>query len=321
MQCIHIGMKMFHDDAMRSFPPFDGLIAFEAALRHASVTRASAELGLTQSAVSHRLRKLEDFVGTPLLVRQPSGLCATPAGIALSNELAGLLDRMADFRALCRAAAPPPALKVGVGAALADYWLVRRLPDFAQAHPGIPVELAVRDADAHARSTDLDVAVVWQPAAGLRPTSTQRLLVREHVYPVCHPRLLPGQQPLIDVTRLKSLPLLHKGRIGEDRGVEWSWTSWFERLGLGRPPPAEIRFATIATAIAAALAGNGIVLARSLLVQDALKDGRLVRVLPQSWDLPSSKAQIVRWPAAMAKDPRVMAFVGWILQIPKIPSA
>ena len=225
---------------------------------------------------------------------------------------------MADFRALCRAAAPPPALKVGVGAALADYWLVRRLPDFAQTHPGISVELAVREADAHARSTDLDVAVLWQPAAGLRPTSTQRLLFREHVFPVCHPRLLPGQRPLTDVTRLKSLPLLHKGRAGEDRGAEWSWTTWFERLGLGRPPPAEIRFATIATAIAAALAGNGIVLARSLLVQDALRDGRLVRVLPQSWDVPSSKVQVVRWPPAMAGDPRVKAFVRWILQLPKL---
>jgi len=95
--------------------------------------------------------------------------------------------------------------------------------------------------------------------------------------------------------------------------------TWFERLGLGRPPPAQIRFATIATAIAAALAGNGIVLARSLLVQDALKDGRLVRVLPQSWDLPSSKTQIVRWPSAVAKDHRVKPFIDWILRIPKIP--
>jgi LysR family glycine cleavage system transcriptional activator len=319
MRAVHIAMKFIHDDAMRSFPPFDGLIAFEAALRHASVTRASAELGLTQSAVSHRLRKLEDFVGMPLLIRQPTGLSATSAGIALSNELAGLLERMADFRALCRAAAPPPALKVGVGAALADYWLVRRLPYFAEAHPGIPIELAILQGDAHARSADLDVTVLWQPAAGLRATSTQRLLFREHVYPVCHPRLLPGRRPLADVTRLRSLPLLHKGRAGEDGGVEWSWTTWFERLGLGRPPPAEIRFATIATAIAAALAGNGIVLARSLLVQDALKDGRLVRVLPQSWDLPSSKTQIVRWSAAMAQDRRVKAFVDWVLRIPKIP--
>jgi LysR family glycine cleavage system transcriptional activator len=312
-------MKIIHADAMRSFPPFDGLIAFEATLRHASVTRAAAELGLTQSAVSHRLRKLEDFVGMPLLIRQPSGLSGTPAGIALSNGLAGLLDRMADFRALCRAAAPPPALKVGVGAALADYWLVRRLPDFAETHPGIPVELVILESDAHARSVDLDVAVRWQPAAGLRATSTQRLLIREHVYPVCHPRLLPSRRPLADVTRLRSLPLLHKGRAGEDSGAEWSWMTWFERLGLGRPPPAEIRFATIATAIAAALAGNGIVLARSLLVQDALKDGRLVRVLPQSWDLPSSKVQVVRWPAAMAKDHRVMAFVHWIWRVPKAP--
>jgi LysR family glycine cleavage system transcriptional activator len=61
------------------------------------------------------------------------------------------------------------------------------------------------------------------------------------------------------------------------------------------------------------------VLARSLLVQDALKDGRLVRVLPQSWDVPSSKTQVVRWPAAMAQDRRVKAFVDWVLRIPKIP--
>ncbi|WP_245003549.1 LysR substrate-binding domain-containing protein [Bradyrhizobium liaoningense] len=319
MRRVHITMKIIHNDAMRSFPPFDGLIAFEAALRHASVTRASAELGLTQSAVSHRLRKLEDFVGMPLLVRQPSGLSATPAGIALSNELAGLLDRMADFRALCRAAAPPPALRVGVGAALADYWLVRRLPEFAEACPGIPVELVIIQGDGHVRSADLDVKVLWQPAAGLRPTSTQRLLFREQVYPVCHPRLLPGRRPLTDVTRLRSLPLLHKGRAGEDSGAEWSWTTWFERLGLGRPPPAEIRFATIATAIAAALAGNGIVLARSLLVRDAIRDGRLLRVLPPSWDLPSSKTQIVHWAPAMANDARVKAFVNWILQLPKTP--
>jgi LysR family transcriptional regulator, glycine cleavage system transcriptional activator len=317
MRSVHIAMKIIHTVAMRSFPPFDALIAFEATLRHASVTRAAAELRLTQSAVSHRLRRLEDFVGMPLLIRQPSGLTATPAGIALSNGLAGLLDRMSDLRALCRAASPPPALKVGVGAALADYWLVRRLPNFAETHPGIAVELVILESDAYARSFDLDVAVRWQPAAGARGTSTQRLLMHEHVYPVCHPRLLPNRRSLTDVTGLRSLPLLHKGRAGEDSGAEWSWMTWFERLRLGRPPPAEIRFATIATAIAAALAGNGVVLARSLLVQDALKDGRLVRVLPPSWDLPSSKVQVVRWPSAMAKDRRVMAFVDWILRISK----
>ncbi|MCK1384555.1 LysR family transcriptional regulator [Bradyrhizobium sp. 21] len=302
---------------MRSFPPFDGLIAFETTLRHASVTRAAAELGLTQSAISHRLRKLEDFVGSPLLIRQPSGVSATAAGIALSNGLGGVLDRMVDLRALCRAAAPPSILKVGVDAALADYWLVRRLPDFSEHYPGIPVELTILQGDAQPRSADLDVAVRWLPASGFRATSTQRLLYREHVFPVCHPRLLPNRRSSYDLTLIRSLPLLHKGRAGEDSGAEWSWTTWFERLGFGRPPSAKIRFATIATAIAAALAGNGVVLARSLLVQDALKDGRLVRVLPPSWDLLSSKAQIVRWSAPMAKDHRVISFVKWVLQTAK----
>lgn len=317
IQRVHILMKIIHAYAMRSFPPFDGLIAFETTLRHASVTRAAAELGLTQSAISHRLRKLEDFVGAPLLVRQPSGVSATAAGLALSNGLAGLLDRIFDLRALCRAAAPPPILKIGVGAALADYWLVRRLPDFAKMHPGIPVELTILEGDTHARSAGLDVAVRWFPASGFRATSTQRLLSREHVFPVCHPRLLPNRRSKYDLTALRSLPLLHKGRAGEDSGAEWSWAIWFERLGFGRPPSAEIRFATIATAIAAALAGNGVVLARSLLVQDALKDGRLVRVLPPSWDLLSSKTQVVRWPAPMAKDHRVISFIKWILQAAK----
>ena len=320
MQRVHIIMKIIHADAMRSFPPFDGLIAFETTLRHASVTRAAIELGLTQSAVSHRLRKLEDFVGAPLLIRQPSGVSATAAGTALSNGLAGVLDRMGELRALCRAAAPSSILKVGVGAALADYWLVRRLPDFAKANPGIPVEVTILEGDAHAPSTGLDVVVRWHQVSGFRATSTQRLLCREHVFPVCHPRLLPHRRSKYDPTLLRSLPLLHKGRAGEDSGAEWSWTTWFERLGFGRPPSAEVRFATIATAIAAALAGNGVVLARSLLVQDALKDGRLVRVLPPSWDLLSSKTQIVRWPAPMARDHRVTSFVKWVLQTAKAAS-
>jgi LysR family glycine cleavage system transcriptional activator len=321
MQRVHIIMKFIHDDKMRSFPPFDGLVAFETTLRHASVTRAAAELGLTQSAVSHRLRKLEDFIGAPLLVRQPAGISATAAGIALSNGLTGVFDRMVDLRAICRAAAPPPILKVGVGAALADYWLVRRLPDFAESHPGIPIELTILESDASAKSAGLDVSLRWLPAQGFRPASTQRPLCREHVFPVCHPRLLPNRRSRPDATLLRSLPLLHKGRAGEDNGAEWSWSTWFDRLGLGRPPPAEVRFATIATAIAAALAGNGVVLARSLLVQDALRDGRLVRVLPPSWDLLSSKIQIVRWPAPMARDHRVTAFVKWVLATAKAADA
>ena len=70
---------------MQRLPPFDALVAFEAVLRHGSMTAAATELGVTQSAVSHRLRRLETFVGTPLLRRLRAGLrnacIAAPAAL------------------------------------------------------------------------------------------------------------------------------------------------------------------------------------------------------------------------------------------------
>ncbi|MBN8944369.1 MAG: LysR family transcriptional regulator [Rhizobiales bacterium] len=296
---------------MRALPPFDALVAFDTALRLRSMTLAAAELGITQSAISHRLRRLEGFVGAPLLNRSGAGLDATPAGTALAAGLAELLDGLADLRARCRRAIAPAGLRVGVGSALADYWLVRRLPGFAAAHPGIAIELAIVDSEAQARAPDVDVQVLWMPAGTARAASTQRLLFEEQVFPVCHPRLLPGGRTLADPADLAGLPLLHKGLAGRT-AAEWSWPVWFERLALSGAPPAALRFGTIGTAITAALQGAGAVLARSLLVHDALTEGRLVRVLPAAWDMPSSKAHIVRWPAALTGDPRVRDFVAWL---------
>ena len=299
---------------MRSLPPFDALVAFDTALRLRSMTRAAAELGMTQSAVSHRLRRLEAYVGAPLLHRSSTGLSATPAGTTLATGLADLLDGLADLRARCRAVAAPSGLRVGVGAALADYWLVKRLPAFAAARAGLEVELTIVESEADLRAADIDVHILWQPAATARSSSTQRLLFREQVFPVCVPGLLPGGRALRDPRALATLPLLHKGTPGRGQGAEWSWPVWFGRLGIaGKPPAAALRFGTIHTAIGAALQGAGVVMARSLLVHDALKDGRLVRVLPASWDMPSSKAHVVRWPAALTGDERVRRFVAWVV--------
>jgi LysR family glycine cleavage system transcriptional activator len=305
-------MNFIHTDAMDALPPFDALMAFDATLRHRSMTRAATELGITQSAVSHRLRKLEGFMGTPVLCRSPAGIVATPAGIALAEGLADLMGGLAGLRSRCRAAVTPNKLRVGVGSALADYWLVRRLPDFAARDPDIAIELViVNDADRD-RLQDLDVQVVWQPAAEARASSTQRLLFQEHVFPVCHPRFLPDGQPLRSAEGLLNVPLLHKGLQPAQHATEWNWSLWFERLQLGNEPPRGIRFAVIGTAIAAALQGAGAVLARSLLVRDALADNRLCRLLPASWDMPSSKAHVVRWPAVLTGDRRVRTFVSWL---------
>lgn len=133
--------NLIHTHIMRALPPFDDLSAFDTALRHRSMTLPAAELGVTQSAISHRLRKLENVVGAPLLLRSGNGLTTTPAGSALAEGLHGLLSEMSELYARSRAAVSPATLKVGLGAALADNWLVRRLPRFAGEYPNVSVEV------------------------------------------------------------------------------------------------------------------------------------------------------------------------------------
>lgn len=296
---------------MRPLPPFDTLIAFDAVLRLGSMTAAAEELGVTQSAVSHRLRRLEAFIGADLLLRRRSGLTPTPAGAALSEGLGDIFEGMASLRERCRIAAHPARLRVGLGAALAQHWLVRRLPDFSRRHPGIEVELAIftTRAQAEARGGDLDLRIHWVKPEEARNSSTQRLLFREQVFPVCAPAVL--KRPLRDPLKLAELPLLYKS-AESGQGQEWEWATWFQRLGSKARPKPRLRFEEIGTAISAALEGAGVALGRSLLVHDALADGRLMRPLGDGWTLPSSKVHMARWPAALSRDLRLRAFVDWL---------
>jgi LysR family transcriptional regulator, glycine cleavage system transcriptional activator len=299
---------------MRALPPFDGLIAFDAALRHRSMTRAAAELGLTQSAISHRLKKLEGFVGTRLLERTAGGLLPTAAGVTLAEGLGRMLDEMAELRARSRASLRTKTLKIGLGSALANYWLVRRLTAFASAHPDIAIELCIVEGDVQARALDLDVQIRWIAKAGARNNSTQRLLFDEMVFPVAVPSLLPRGRPLREPDVLGTLPVLHKGIAGRNDGAEWSWPVWFERLGITAPVRAGLRFDNLGTAITAALQGSGVVLARSLLVHDVLAEKRLSRVVSPDWDMACSKAHVIRWPAALTGDRRVAVFADWVVR-------
>jgi LysR family glycine cleavage system transcriptional activator len=110
---------------------------------------------------------------------------------------------------------------------------------------------------------------------------------------------------------LSRVPLLHKHSPGQ--GEEWSWPAWLARLKLKDKPKEALRFTSIGPAIAAAMAGSGAVLARSMLVRDALTDGRLVRLLPARYDRRSTKVHVARWSAPLADDARVRAFASWLV--------
>lgn len=293
---------------MRRLPPFPALVAFEAMARLGSFTRAAAELNLTQSAVSHRIRALESHLGTRLVDRLNPGLRLTPAGEALLPDVAAALDLLARVGQTDGAR----RLRLGAGSALATWWLARRLPAFAAAMPGIAVDLVPYANAGEAQHLPVDVTIRWVPTAEAVVTGTQRPLALERVFPVCPPSLLPDGRPFAAPDALRSLPLLHKGPGGEDAppGPEWSWSAWLDPSP-ALPRPA-FRFRDIGQALAAAVDGAGVALGRSLLVSDAITDGRLVRALPPQFDRPSTKTQVVRWPAALAGDRAVRTLVDWL---------
>ncbi len=295
--------------AMEKYPPFYPMVAFEAVARLGNMTNAARELGLTQSAVSYRIRRLEDFMGRRLFERNGSTLNLTSSGAMLHAEVQELLERSAQLRERCIAAEADSVLRIGAYGALADHWLARRIKGFADAHPGIVLEVALIDNEAPERFATADVRIGWVPFSEAKSTSTQMTLHREHVFPVGAPSLLAGIGQLRSYEALASLPLLHKQSPGQ--GPEWGWDSWFNRLALGTPARETMRFSSIGPVISAAIEGTGLALARSMLVRDALQDRRLVRVLPQELDMLSTKVHVLRWPAWRIGDPRVRAFVEW----------
>lgn len=270
-------------------PPFAGLLAFEAALRHGSMTLAADELGLTQSAVSHRIRALEDFFGTALLQRLNPGLRATEAGAQLSRELVPLLGALAGLRRRIAGQSGPRAFRLGLGTSLLAWWLSPRLPSLCEAFPNLSIEVLTWDTAAEAARSEVDLALLWLPHAVGSGGRCELAFPAESVFPVAAPKLLSAVCSGLD---WQELPLLAKGRRGEENGREWSWPTW---LSAESPAHEAMRFRDIGSSLQAAMDGNGVALARSLLVADALYQRRLVRLVRPDEARVCSKTQIARW--------------------------
>jgi LysR family glycine cleavage system transcriptional activator len=295
----------------RRLPPIRPLVAFEAVIRHGSFSRAADEIGITQSAVSHQVRRLEEYFREPLLERRNPGVLPTQTGRALAATLGEVLDSLAALDAHRHDIAGGGALKVGASSALANWWLIKRLRQLTASDQQTAVELVPVETAAEP-SYPVDIRLMWVPAAQARRTSTQMPLLPERVFPVCAPSLLPAGRPLDEPHALLSLPLIHKG--SEPVG-EWSWATWLRRLGLPRRglKGGEIRLEDIGLSLTAAVEGAGVSLGRSLLVCDAIAAGRLTPLFGDTGlVMEARKMQVARWRVELVGDPRVRRFVDWL---------
>lgn len=292
-------------------PPLDLLAAFEAAARHLSFTQAAAERFVTQSAMSRQIRALEDDLGTPLFRRQHRALALTEAGSRLFAVCSAVLAQLRGTMRELRAPSQREVLALTTTPGLASFWLIPRLPAFTRAHPGIDVRLdATFDLRALA-AEGFDLAIRYA-----RPEKVAgQPLFGESVVPVCSPKLL-RRVPLARPEDLAQHTLLQL-EPSVTGGMPIEWEPWLQAIGLPLLEPASrLSLSGYNELVAAAVAGQGVALGRRPLVDELLREGRLVAPLPKTLATPRSYILVVD-PAARTR-PAVRALEAWLLAQAKL---
>ncbi|EWY41881.1 transcriptional regulator [Skermanella stibiiresistens SB22] len=287
----------------RRLPPLNAIRAFEAAARHLSFTRAAEELNVTQAAISHQIKGLEDTLGLPLFRRLNRALVLTEAGQGYLPPLREALDQIADATSKLKAADGGGSLTVSTLASFAAKWLVPRLPRFQERHPSLDVLLSTSSNMVDFTQQDVDVAIRFG-RGGWEGVRAEKLLT-EDIFPVCAPRLLEGTKPLRTPEDLAGFTLLHDDFL-------IGWTMWLNSAGVSGVDAARgPRFMTdSALMLQAAIAGHGVALARRVLAADDLDAGRLVA--PFGFSLPTNLAYYFVAPPRYFERPKVAAFYEWV---------
>ncbi|MEM7293780.1 MAG: transcriptional regulator GcvA [Pseudomonadota bacterium] len=282
----------------RALPPLNALRAFEASGRHLSFTRAAGELFVTQTAISHQIKALEEYLGTPLFKRLPRRLLLTDAGHALLTVASESLDQIASASEAIRNPVTQRKLTVSVTPAFGTQWLVPRLGRFWRAHPDI--ELKLDHSIAVSDFTDgVDIAVRAAAKSGW-PGVESELLMQDDLIPVSAPVMSDGTPAPTSPEQIKDHSLVHEESY-ED-WVQWTINSGLSDINVRQGPLLGDHAATIA----AALNGDGLALVRKAFVREHLESGRLIT--PFALSTPDAFCYFLVYPRGALNNPIIRAF-------------
>ena len=270
-----------------------------------SFTLAASELNVTQTAISHQIRRLEEELGVRLFIRQNRSLSLTPeAAEYLPGVRAAFNDlRLATDRLLRRD--DDHVLTVSTLASLAAKWLLPRLSAFQEAHSGIDVRITTSTSLVDFQRDKVDAAIRYGRGqwAGLRAD----WLMADELFPVCSPSLLQGTKPLKCPEDLRDHVLLHTSNANSD-----DWRLWLTAAGLPTDISKQpgVTFDLLFVTLQAAIDGIGIAMGRTSYVQDDIAKGRLI--VPFKIALPADAGFYLVTPQGRADSPKLSAFRSWL---------
>ena len=289
--------------------PLNSLRAFESSARQLSFVKAAEELHVTPAAVSHQVKKLEEYLGLQLFRRLSRGLLLTESGQVLLSELREVFLRLDEAMERVLESETRGALTISVAPMFTVKWLVPRLQRFDALHPHIDVRMSSSLSVIDFQRDAFDAAI--RLGRGQYPGLTAVKLFDETVTPMCSPRLLQGSHALRSPDDLQRLVLLHDDSMGFDPAAP-NWDRWLEAAGATRVDTSRgPRFSQPDHALQAAIDGAGVVLGWQYLAADDLVAGRLVQ--PFSLVLPLGSAFYLVYPKAYADRPKLVSFRDWLL--------
>ncbi len=263
-------------------PPLTALRTFESVGRHLSSKKATEELCVTASAVSRQIRLLEEYLGVPLLIRNNRKTELTDQGreyLLTLNRAFSEIDEATRtlFPSQDWAQSNRETLKLGVGAAFAEYWLASRIGGFRDLHPDLDLEIHVNQAvsgqEAPLPQVDLEIYTGAEEFAGFE----QERLFQLVDYPVCSPRLLGHKLSPVSLDTLLDLTLLHEG------SNHW-WPRWLKSVSGAVPANASVGpiLHDETLSIKLAVAGEGVALGDAISTTEYLRSGELIRPVAES---------------------------------------
>ena len=288
----------------RFLPSISLLQAFEVAARSGSFTMAAQELNLTQSAISRQIKALEEQLEVSLFTRERQQIQLTDAGAEFAHQVREALELIATASRNIHSNPQGGTLNLGILPMFGSRWLAPRLPGFLANHPDIHVNLVTQLEPFDFKQEKLDAAIHFGKERW--PGADCKVLLNEHVIPVCSPTLQQTHQ-FQEPADLLQVPLLHLSSRSE------AWARWFGlhrvRFNGNHTSMLLDQFSTITQL---AKSGIGIGLLPEFLFQEVLERGSLVPAWPHSTQ--SEESYYLVWPKHRSSYPPLVAFYEWMQQ-------
>ena len=290
-------------------PPLPALRAFQAAARHGRFKDAARDLGLTESAISHQIRRLEALLRVSLFERNGPRVRLTQRGTRYYEAIDPALGQIAEATRALMGSAAHSRVALTLPPSLASLWLIPNLAALQAAHPEIDLQLITTTRLCDLKREQIDLAI--RHGGGAWPDVESVFLLAETAMPVCQPGYLSEAAAADPALALSQGRLIVNGYYPDE------WTEWAAARGLARPSlDGALRLEAQDQVLAAAERGLGLAMGRSPMVEANLRTGSLVA--PFGLPHPSGAGLYLCWARDATPSAATRRVARWLQSLAKV---